>query len=109
MIDCESLKNLSKDTSHLPDSSFYLWYADILIREVDKEIIKYTTRDRRCNLILQVEGYLSYAIQLFDWDKKYYTDVQKKWFLEKKIKVCENIKKVQIKSVKLLIKELNVV
>lgn len=109
MITCDALYMLTKDTEHLPESSFYLWCADILVKEATKNINKKTTRDSRYRFLQEIEQSLAYALNLFDEDKQHYTDIQKQWFLEKKVCVDCQIKALQVKCVKLLITELKVV
>ena len=78
MLKAGAIYILSKDTKHLPNSSFYLGAADICSKEAIEEFPKIHIREFRYNMIKEAEGYLYSALSLFDKDKKEYQEVQKK-------------------------------
>lgn len=108
-IKADESMTLTKDTLHLPPSAYILWSADILTQTAIHEFPKNHRRYRRIKLIEEASDNLLYAIFLFAQDKENYTAEQKKWFLERKYRVDENLKKLQVIHIKMLIKELDVI
>ena len=109
MLETPIVNALIKDTQHLPDSAFDLWYADHLDHQAFQTIVKTPKRFSRCKLLEEIEITLASALELFAQDKKSYTPEQKKWFLTRKYSLDENIKKLQVTHIKMLIKELEVI
>lgn len=109
MLETPIVNALIRDTQHLPDSAFDLWYADNLTHKALQSIEKIPKRSSRCKLLEEMETALASALELFSQDKKNYTSVQKEWFLTRKYHVDENLKKLQVKHIKMLIKELEVI
>jgi len=100
---------LTKDTQHLPESSFYLGYADIFTKEVNKEFPQMHTRNARYILLQEAENSLKYALSFFARDKAEYKKDQKNGFLTRKHYIDNELKQLQVKHIKMLIKELLVV
>lgn len=93
MIKSEALKTLAEDTSHLPESSFYLWFTDIMTEESKNEL-KEKAGQFRSKTIEQIRDCFYYSLELFSKDKSNYLPNQKQSFLEKKIKVKDKIKEL---------------
>jgi hypothetical protein len=109
MLKIDAISSLTKDTEHLPDSSFYLWCADVIVKNAIKEFPKIHKRDKRYKILTEAEKYLKCALSLFAKDKKQYQENQKQWFLERKYYVDKELKALQVKHIKMLITELVVV
>jgi hypothetical protein len=109
MLTLGEISSLTKDTEHLPDSSFYLWCADIIVKNAIKGFPKTHKRDRRYKILAEAEKHLKCALLLFAKDKKQYQENQKQWFLERKCYVDKDLKALQVKHIKMLIAELVVV
>jgi len=109
MLETPIVNALIKDTQHLPDSAFDLWYADHLAHQALQTIEQTPKRFSRCKLIEEIELTLASALELFSQDKKRITPEHKNWLVTRKYSLDENIKKLQVKHIKMLIKELEVV
>jgi beta-galactosidase beta subunit len=109
MLKVDALAALTKDTQHLPESSFYLGCADVLTKEASKEFSQIHRRNSRYRLLQEAEESLKYALILFEKDKIHYQENQKNGFLERKYCIDNELKKLQVKHIKMLIDELIVV
>lgn len=105
MDELEAIKHLSKETEHLPKSSFYLGLADILTENAASEIKNNERDSYREKTIERIWDNFDYAIELFSEDKKLYEKDQKNGFLERKIYVKNKIELLVKKNEKKNIKE----
>lgn len=109
MIESRKIYALTKDTQHLPPSSFYLGCADILTEEAKKVLQKKSREYERDAILQEIENNLYYALTLFAKDKNTYTLSQKEWFIKKKYIVDTTLKALQLKHIKMLFNELKVI
>lgn len=105
MDELEAITRLSKETEHLPKSSFYLWLAYILTGNATAEIKKDSRDSYREKTIERIWDNFDYAIELFSEDKKLYEKDQKNGFLERKIYVKNKIELLVKKNEKKNIKD----
>jgi hypothetical protein len=109
MLHHDDIVCLTKDTGHIPDSWFYLGYADILIKDAANEMKHAMRRYERVKILQDITTEIERAIKLFTQDKNEYTSLQREWFLKRKKVIDEELKALQISHIKMLISELEVI
>ncbi|MEI6672186.1 MAG: hypothetical protein WCL02_02235 [bacterium] len=77
MLESKKIHALTKDTQHLPPSSFFLGYADILTKEAIELFQKKARKYERNAILQEIKEELHYTITLFEKDKNTYTLPQK--------------------------------
>lgn len=94
MNQLEAILILTKETNHLPKSSFYLGLADILTESAKTEI-KTNPKSISCTkTINEIRETFNHALELFSDDKIFYNQQQKSGFLERKICVKNKVQKL---------------
>ena len=93
---------LEEETKHLPESSFYLWLADILISQAETVFKQDFWKVSRITVINEIQSNLNQAISLFKEDKYKYLESQKQGFLQRKIRINEKLKALEFKHNELL-------
>lgn len=109
MLHHDDMICLTRDTKHIPQSWFYLGYADILIKDAAKEMKHTIRRHERVKILQDINTEIERAIKFFAQDKNEYTLLQREWFLKRKRVVSEELKALQISHIKMLINELEVI
>ncbi len=109
MQSLDAISKLTKETEHLPSSSFYLWLTEIFANDALNEIKFAKSRYCRLKTIEKLQKDLKDSLAIFKEDKIYYEEEQKQYFLRKKICVDQKIQQLFDEHIKQLKKECKVI